>query len=275
MTSITRFARTAAHDVRRAAGRRSVVTAAVLMTTALVAAAIAVGSPSRPAAPGDQGQVAGQGAAVSSPGSSPAVSTAPERSAAPVLDTAGGQEARSDRFWHQLTGFFEASGPRYRSLDELGARSEAIVLGTFTGQVELGRVIRDSRSDPNAGVFFANVTFGVDEVLAGSLPEAYRQRVQIEFMIRREEAVASLAEVVPTERSVLFIASRYLRRAGIEDVYFLVGLGAGTFRELADRVAPVGLPVDPQRGRLEGMPFDEFVDLVREVPVLDLLPEGS
>lgn len=196
-------------------------------------------------------------------------------SRAPAVDLAARQRARSDRFWHQIAGSFEASGPTYLSLADLGARSEGIVLGTFTGEVEIGRVIRDSPSDPTAGVYFANVTFRVEEVLGGGLPEQYRERVKVEYMIPRPESVASLAEVVPTERTVLFIASKYLRRGGIQDVYYSVGLGTGTFPELEGRVAPLGLPVDPERGRLEGMPFERFIALVREVPVLDLMPEGA
>jgi len=57
-------------------------------------------------------------------------------------------------------------------------------------------------------------------------------------------------------------------------VYYALGRGKGTFREFDGRVAPIGLPVDPERGRLEGLPFERFIALVREVPVLDLVPEG-
>jgi len=224
--------------------------------------------------------LAGIGRGGAEPGVAVADKATPETRApavasrAPAVDAAARQRARSDRFWHQLTGAFEASGPTYLSLADLGARSEAIVLGTFTGEVELGRVIRDSPSDPTAGVYFANVTFRVEEVLGGSLPEPYPETVKLEYMVPRPESVESLAEVVPTERTVLFIGSKYLRRGGIPDVYYALGRGKGTFREFDGRVAPIGLPVDPERGRLEGLPFERFIALVREVPVLDLVPEG-
>ena len=44
------------------------------------------------------------------------------------------------------------------------------------------------------------------------------------------------------------------------------------------RVVPVGwpddMPDDPEFGRLEGLPFEQFIDLVRRVPILDVKPEG-
>jgi len=85
----------------------------------------------------------------------------------------------------------------------------------------------------------------------------------------------AVREVVPSdERVVMFIASRYLRRPGVEDVYYAVGTGEGTFRDVGGRIEPLALPDDPQFGRLEGMPFEQFVDLVRQVPILDRMPEG-
>ncbi|MBA3878020.1 MAG: hypothetical protein C0498_14070 [Anaerolinea sp.] len=182
-------------------------------------------------------------------------------------------------FWGELYAF-EATGPAYRSLTDLGMRSEAVVVGSFTGAVEPGREMRDEGAEANgmpreeASVFLANLPFKIDEVLAGSLPEQYRETVNLEYLVHpsRQEA---LAEVVPTaERVVLFIGSKYLRRAGIQDVYYEVGLGKGTFRDVGGTVVPLALPDDPKVGRLEGMPFDRFIDLVRRVPILDLMPEG-
>jgi hypothetical protein len=186
-------------------------------------------------------------------------------------------------FWDLLYAF-EGTGPAYRSLADLGKTSEAVVVGSFTGEVEPGREPCDEGSLANgvpraqACVFFANLPFRIDEVLAGSLPEQYRTTVKIEYMVRpsRQEV---LPEVVPTdERIVLFIGSKYLRQFGIQDVYYEVGVGRGTFREVDGRVVPVNwpadLPDDPQFGRLEGMPFERFVELVRRVRILDLMPQG-
>ena len=182
-------------------------------------------------------------------------------------------------FWGDLYAF-EATGPAYRSLADLGMRSEAVVVGSFTGEVAPGREMRDLGAEANgmpreeASVFLANLPFKIDEVLAGSLPEQYRETVNLEYMVHpsRQEA---LAEVVPTdERVVLFIGSKYLRQFGFQDVYYEVGLGKGTFREVGGRVVPLAMPDDPKVGRLEGMPFDRFIDLVRRVPILDLMPEG-
>ena len=91
----------------------------------------------------------------------------------------------------------------------------------------------------------------------------------------RPSRQALLPEAAPTdERVVLFIASKYLRRAGIQSVYYSVGVGKGTFRDVGGRVVSLGLPDDPEFGRLEGLPFERFVELVRQVPILDLMPEG-
>ncbi|MBI3748109.1 MAG: hypothetical protein HY262_04595 [Chloroflexi bacterium] len=153
-------------------------------------------------------------------------------------------------------------------------------MGSFTGEVEPGRVPCDEQSladgapREQACVFFANLPFRIDEVLAGSLPEQYRKTVKLEYMVHPERQ-ALLPEAAPTDqRIVLFIGSKYLRRAGIQDVYYEVGVGKGTFREIDGRVVPLALPDDPTAGRLEGMPFDQFIDLVRRVPILNLMPEG-
>jgi len=182
-------------------------------------------------------------------------------------------------FWHLLYAF-EATGPAYRSLADLGARSEAVVVGSFTGEVEPGREVRDLGAEADgmpreqASVFLANLPFRIDEVLAGSLPDQYRTTVKLEYMVHPSLQEA-LREVVPTDaRVVMFIGSKYLRRAGIQDVYYAVGIGTGTFRDVGGRVVPLALPDDPQFGRLEGMPFEQFIDLVRRVPILDRMPEG-
>jgi hypothetical protein len=180
-------------------------------------------------------------------------------------------------FWGEL---FAVRDPAYRSLAEVGARSEAVVVGSFTGEVEQGREPCDEESLANgaprgqACVFFANLPFRIDEILAGSLPERNRETVKLEYMVDLDRR-AALAEVVPTDaRIVLFIGSKELRDGGIQDVYYSVGVGKGTFRALDGRVVPLALPDDPQFGRLEGMPFEQFVELVRRVPILDLMPEG-
>lgn len=186
-------------------------------------------------------------------------------------------------FWGELSGG-GGSVVAYTSLAELGERSETVVVGSFTGAVEPGREACDEESlaagapRGQACVSFANLPFRIDEVLAGSLPEQARTTVRLEYQVDpgRQEA---LAEVVPIDaRVVLFIGSNDLRRAGFQDVYYAVGLGRGTFREVDGRVVPLNwpddLPDDPRVGRLEGMPFEQFVELVRRVPILDLMPEG-
>jgi len=183
-------------------------------------------------------------------------------------------------FWHLLYAF-EATGPAYRSLADLGERSEAVVVGSFTGEVEPGREPCDEESLAGgapremACVFFANLPFRIDEVLAGSLPEPYRTSVKIEYMVdlRLQEA---LREVVPTDaRVVMFIQEgSYWRNAGIQGMYVAVGIAKGTFRDVDGRVVPLALPDDPQFGRLQGMPFEQFMELVRRVPIRDLMPTG-
>jgi len=178
-------------------------------------------------------------------------------------------------FWGEL---FAVRDLAYRSLAEVGARSEAVVVGSFTGQVEPGREPCDEESLANgvpreqACVFFANLPFRIDQILAGSLPEPNRETVKLEYMVDLDRR-AALAEVVPTdERVVLFIGSKYVRRAGIQDVYYSTAMGA--FRDVDGRIVPLALPDDPQFGRLEGMAFEQFVEIVRQVPILDLEPEG-
>lgn len=91
----------------------------------------------------------------------------------------------------------------------------------------------------------------------------------------RPSRQAALAEVAPTdERVVLFIGSKYVRQFGFQDVYYAVGVCKGTFRDVGGRVVPLALPDDLELGRLEGMAFERFVELVRRVPNLDLMPEG-
>lgn len=182
-------------------------------------------------------------------------------------------------FWELLYAF-EGTGPAYRSLTDLGKTSEAVVMGSFTGAVEPGRVPCDQQQladgDPpeQACVFFANLPFRIDEVLAGSLPDQYRASVKLEYMVRPSRQ-ALLPEAAPTdEQIVLFIGSKGLRDHGIQDVYYEVGVGKGTFRNVDGRVVPLALPDDQEVGRLDGMPFERFIELVRRVPILDLMPEG-
>ena len=89
----------------------------------------------------------------------------------------------------------------------------------------------------------------------------------------RQEA---LREVVPTDERVLMFIQEgsYWRRVGGQAIYVAVGIAKGTVRDVGDRVVSLALPDDPTMGRLEGMPFEQFVDLVRRVPILDLMPEG-
>lgn len=88
-------------------------------------------------------------------------------------------------FWGEL---FAVRDPAYRSLADVGARSEAIVVGSFTGDVEPGREPCDAESLANgaprsqACVFFVNLPFRIDELLAGTLPEAYRETVKLEIV---------------------------------------------------------------------------------------------
>jgi len=202
-----------------------------------------------------------------------------QRAAAATPEPSPGVPTPAPRydFWGEFGG--GGDGPAYRSLEDVGARSEAVVLGSLTGEVEPGREACDEgalaagASRAQACIAFVNLPFRIDELLAGSLPEQYRTIVKIEKQVDPGRQ-AALREVVPTdERVVLFIGSKYLRRAGIQDVYYDVGAGKGTFREVDGRVVPLAL-WDPEFGRLEGMPFDQFIDLVRRVPILDLMPEG-
>jgi len=178
-------------------------------------------------------------------------------------------------FWGEL---FAVRDPAYRSLADVGARSEVVVLGSFTGQVEPGREACDEELLASgaplgqACVFFANLPFRIGGILAGSLPERNRETVRLEYMVDLDRR-AALAEVVPTDaRIVLFIGSRELRDGGIQDVYYSPAMGA--FREVDGRVVPLALPDDPQFGRLEGLPFERFVEIIRQVPILGLAPEG-
>lgn len=56
-----------------------------------------------------------------------------------------------------------------------------------------------------------------------------------------------------------------------------VVVGQRAFREVDGRVVPVGwpdnMPDDPEFGRLEGKPFERFIEFVRRVSILDLGPE--
>lgn len=184
-------------------------------------------------------------------------------------------------FWGEL--FSVRDGLAYWSLTDLGERSEAVVVGFFTGEVEPGREACDEETlaagapREQACVSFANLPFRIDDVLAGWLPEQYVESVRLEYQVD-PGLQAALAEVVPTDaRLVLFIggASNEVRSLGW-DVYYAVG--RGTFREVDGRVVPIGwpddMPDDPEFGRLDGMPFERFIELVRGVSILDLTPES-
>lgn len=190
-----------------------------------------------------------------------------------AANRAAAERARSDAFYGRLYGF-EASGPVPASLADLGRYSQAVVLGRFDGRVEPGRVVGDPESTlgPAYYVYFANVGFRVEAILAGSLPAADASDLLLEYFVAGPDEIAALKATLPTERTVMFVGSKYLRRAGIGTVYYESGLGRGTFRELDGRTAPVGLTTDPQFGRLEGLPFGDFLDLVRRIPILDEMP---
>ena len=188
-----------------------------------------------------------------------------------AANRAAAERARSDAFYGRLYGF-EASGPVPASLADLGRYSQAVVLGRFDGRVEPGRVVGDSGLGPEYDVYFANVGFRIEAILAGSLPAADASDLLLEYLVAGPDEIAALKATLPTERTVMFVGSKYLRRAGIATVYYESGLGRGTFRELDGRTAPVGLTTDPQFGRLEGLPFADFLDLVRRIPILDEMP---
>ena len=186
-------------------------------------------------------------------------------------------------FWHFVGGGGGGTGPVYTSLTGLGERSGAVVVGSYTGDVTPGREPCDEESlaggapREQACVFFANLTFRIDEVLAGGLPEQHRETVKLEYMVdqggpSRLEALE--AAVPPDQRVVLFIRSKDPRRGDTQDVYYAVGQGTGTFRDVDGRVVPLAAADDTELGRLEGMPFEQFVELVRRVPILDLMPQG-
>ena len=182
-------------------------------------------------------------------------------------------------FWGELSG--GGHDPAYRSLAGLGERSEAVVVGSFTGEVESGRELCDVESlagGPTRGeacVAFVNLPLRIDALLAGSLPEEHRETVRIEYQVDRGRQQA-LAEAVPSgDRIVLFIQSGDpWRRAGVQDVFYAVGSGNGTFRVVDGRVVPLVLVDDPHFGRLDGMPFEAFVEVVGSIRILDLQPEG-
>lgn len=268
--------------IRRLPGAPSAIAIAGAVLV-IVGATVAVQPPSGAPGPAAVGATPEPSAAGPTRPQAELDAIAKEAAATPEIRAGASTPTAEADFWHLLYAF-EGTGPVYASLADLGERSEAVVVGSFTGEVEPGREPCDEGSiaagapREQACVFFANLPFRIDEVLAGSLPEQYRTTVKIEYMVRpsRQEA---LAEVVPTDdRVVLFIGSKYLRRGGIQAVYYAVGVGRGTFREVDGRVVPVNwpddLPDDPQFGRLEGMPFERFVELVRRVPILDLMPEG-
>lgn len=187
------------------------------------------------------------------------------------VNRAAVERARSDAFYGRLYGF-EASGPIPTSLAEVGRYTQAVVLGRFDGRVEPGRVVGSSSLGPLYDTYFANIGFRIEAILAGSLPAEDSSALLLEYLIGGPDEIPTLKATLPTERTVMFVGSKYLRRGGIETVYYESGVGRGTFRELDGRTVPVALPSDPQFGRLEGLPFDAFLDLVRRVPILDEMP---
>lgn len=254
---------------RRPPARLAVPALAAVL--AIVGAALALQPPA--GSQQNRGQASGAGAVPPTATPDP-VAVAATREPSPGLPT----PTRMTDFWEIVSSVGEAAP--YRSLTDLGERSEAIVVGSFSGEVEPGREPCDEESlaagvpRGQACVSFANLPFRIEEVLAGTLPEQYRETVRIEYQADPARQ-AALVGTIPTDaRFVLFIGSKYLRRFDIQDVYYVVGGGRGTFRDVDGRVVPLGLPDDPQFGRLEGMPFEQFIDLVRRVPILDLMPEG-
>jgi len=179
----------------------------------------------------------------------------------------------AERFWASLG--LEAAGPRYGSLTEIGAASDAVVVGRVTGvrfsyeQRDLGA---EAAGQPRVGasVYYGEITLAVEDVLAGTLLEPGVVRLMV--ILGSPDMVGDLQELLPPGRALLFLVDPVrlfgdLGDPGLREAekgkYLLTNVDQSVVIEVGGRVAPP--PYEPSAFlvALTGRPFDEVVAEVR------------
>lgn len=236
--------------------------AALFAATALLLAACAATAPS----PSPDAATAVE----PSPASEPATTVGPSPTPTPTLSLA-------ERFWADFSGG-EVQGPRYGSLAEIGAASDAIVVGRVTGvlfsyeQRDLGAEAAGQPRD-GASVYYGEIAIAVEDVLAGTLLEPGVVRLNV--VLGSPNEVGGLQELLPPGRALLFLYDPLLgpRRdkfdlfepglaESLNGQYILTNPGQSVVIEVDGRVAPPDSS-DPFPVALTGRPFDEVVEEVR------------
>jgi len=181
----------------------------------------------------------------------------------------------AERFWASLG--LEAAGPRYGSLAELGAASDAVIVGRATGvrfsyeQRDLGAEA-GGQSRETASVYYGEITLAVEDVLAGTLLEPGAVRLSV--VIGGPDMVKDLQELLPSGpgRVVVFLADPLRMfgdlldpavREAVRGQYILTNVDQSVVIEVGGRVAPPPYSLDPFLIALTGRPFDEMVEEVR------------
>lgn len=158
----------------------------------------------------------------------------------------------------------EAEG--FTSLEEMHARSDAVIVGRLTS-FEVSRVLQGDAAEDRVGYAVSNVEI-LEQIRGGSLVEP----VRLEFLLTSgspdfEAQVKAAAADVPTERVVLFLrAKRGSAEAGLFRVVNSKGLWAETMR------APIDAPLSVEAPFATGLygtelrdvrTIDDFVALLR------------
>lgn len=213
----------------------------------------------------------------SAPSPSPQPASADPATAVRPSPAPTATQSAAERFWSELG--LEASGPRYGSLAEIGAASDAVVVGRVTGvrfayeQRDLGA---EAAGQPRAGasVYYGEITLAVEDVLAGTLLEPGVVRLIV--IVGSPDMVGDVRELLPPspERVVLFLVDP-LRlfgdrldldpglREAVRGKHIPTNVDQSVIIEVGGRVAPPPHGPTPFLVALAGRPFDEVVEAVR------------
>lgn len=162
------------------------------------------------------------------------------------------------------------------SIDEVIARSDAIVLGTIV-RLDAGRVVGEQTPEtPGTQVLFVDARIEVFEVLRGSLPTEHLPTVTLELLLPGRTDFSELPALntkLPSERSVFFLRSNATTAVAMgfgedmqrteRDRYHLTVLRAILADEAGRVVAPVWADHQDFFDSLEGQAFEDFKEGMR------------
>lgn len=177
----------------------------------------------------------------------------------------------SDRFWGRF-GLARASwGEHYPSLSALADGAHLIIRGRIV-DVSEGRIFVDEGGDsPDGTVRFAELAVRVEEVIRADSRLQVPGIVRLEVFMRSANFVEVSAHQLPSEEATFFMSNRGLAAAddgfgeGVQAArasYYQQLNDIGVFRRIEGRVhRPVGGD-EPWLDEIDGLPYDQFVDMV-------------